>query len=205
MNYSQTNEQNIILEYFKDKPKGTFLDIGANDGETYSNTRALALNGWNGVCIEPGESAFKKLSQLYKESQKVLCFNYAISQRDETLLFYESGTIFGNDIGLLSSAIYGETLKWNHETKFQKSTVIGVSWDNFTTNICKSTFDFISIDAEGMDLEILFQMNLTGLKCKLICIEYGEDQAKRNAIYNYVSKFGMKLIDYNSTNIFYGM
>lgn len=32
---------------------GRFLDIGAHDGVTFSSTRALLLNGWSGVYVEP--------------------------------------------------------------------------------------------------------------------------------------------------------
>jgi len=55
--YSQNLEQNYILEYFKDR-RGTFIDIGANDGLTLSNTRALVELGWRGVFVEPSPMAF---------------------------------------------------------------------------------------------------------------------------------------------------
>ena len=55
--YSQNGEQKIILEYFQDKYKGKVLDIGANDGITLSNSRALIEKGWDGVLIEPAPSA----------------------------------------------------------------------------------------------------------------------------------------------------
>ena len=42
MRYSQNNEQDIILQYFGNR-KGFFLDIGANDGITLSNTYALLI------------------------------------------------------------------------------------------------------------------------------------------------------------------
>ena len=49
--YSQLGEQDIILNYFNGK-QGTFLDIGANDGKTFSNSYALSLLGWKGVCVD---------------------------------------------------------------------------------------------------------------------------------------------------------
>ena len=51
--YSQTGEQQVIFDYFGPEFKGTFLDIGANDGVTFSNTYGLSLKGWRGVCVEP--------------------------------------------------------------------------------------------------------------------------------------------------------
>ena len=205
MNFSQNNEQEIILNYFKHQKEGTFLDIGANDGVTLSNTRALAINGWSGVCIEPGESAFTKLAQLYVDSKTVECFNLAITRFDGPIVLHESGSVYSHDTGLLSSCIYSETLKWKHETDFSDIVVDGVTWNSFFKNYRNDLFDFISIDAEGMDLEILFQMNLTGLGCKLLCIEWGENTAAKNAIAHYVSLFGMKLLAENQTNVIYGL
>lgn len=60
--YSQNKEQTIILKYFEGQ-LGYFLDIGGNDGETLSNTRALAQLGWRGVLVEPAEIAYKKLAE----------------------------------------------------------------------------------------------------------------------------------------------
>ena len=39
--YSQNQEEQIILDYFNDVKVGHVLDIGANDGKTFSNSLAL--------------------------------------------------------------------------------------------------------------------------------------------------------------------
>ena len=44
IDYTQQLEQDVILNYFENKEHGILLDIGANDGETFSNSRALILN-----------------------------------------------------------------------------------------------------------------------------------------------------------------
>jgi hypothetical protein len=46
MNYSQNDEETHIINKFKDKTSGTFLDIGAFNGRCASNTLALAERGW---------------------------------------------------------------------------------------------------------------------------------------------------------------
>jgi len=64
MNYSQSKEQEVILDYFKDHI-GTFCSLGENDGITFSNVRALAERGWTGVMIEPDPEAFERLQNRY--------------------------------------------------------------------------------------------------------------------------------------------
>jgi hypothetical protein len=52
-------------------------------------------------------------------------------------------------------------------------------------------FDFITIDAEGMDFEILHQMNLTDLGCKCICIEHNSTPQIADKMKAYCSIFGL--------------
>jgi len=44
---------NIFDKYFDINKKGVFVDVGAYDGLTHSNTIGLAAMGWRGICIEP--------------------------------------------------------------------------------------------------------------------------------------------------------
>lgn len=62
--YSQHNEEEVILDFFGNA-KGKFLDVGAHDGETHSNTLALAERGWAGVLMEPGHDAYEALWRRY--------------------------------------------------------------------------------------------------------------------------------------------
>ena len=50
--YSQWREDEILIEFFKNHDGGFFVDVGAHDGIRLSNTYALALVGWTGICIE---------------------------------------------------------------------------------------------------------------------------------------------------------
>lgn len=51
--YSQLDEERVIVDWFRDKPVGKYLDIGAWDGIEMSNTRRLAELGWAGVPYGP--------------------------------------------------------------------------------------------------------------------------------------------------------
>ena len=79
MKYSQNNEEEVILNYFDGKI-GTFLDVGANDGVTLSNTRALAERGWRGVLIEPSPKAFALLKENYKGKDGFYFYPFALGE-----------------------------------------------------------------------------------------------------------------------------
>ena len=61
MKYSQKDEQDYILRAVEGIITGTFLDIGAYNGEDYSNTMCLVERGWSGIMVEPGLEAFQAL------------------------------------------------------------------------------------------------------------------------------------------------
>jgi hypothetical protein len=60
--YSQIRQDRYIDFFFSKKRNGVFVDIGANDGVTLSNTYFLEKERhWTGICIEPIPSSFEKL------------------------------------------------------------------------------------------------------------------------------------------------
>lgn len=183
MVYSQNNEQDIILAYFKDFT-GTLLDIGANDGKTFSNSLALIDRGWTGFLYEPSPSAFAACKELHKNNKKVKVINKAITESPMRMTFYDCVDT------LLSSTNLDLVKSWN-----RPFTEIKVDCISFSDIKCKP--NFINIDAEGMDFTILKQIDLTDVK--MICLEHGntcEKQAKE-----YCESFGMKQLLRNNENI----
>jgi FkbM family methyltransferase len=199
---SQNNEAEIIANYFKGK-KGTVLDIGANDGKTFSNSYDLIQSGWSGVLIEPG-SVFTQLQELHKDNKAVSCYQLAIAEKEQMLTFYESGAHVknGTDTGLVSTLNHDETIRWrNNGVEFTERKVQAVpfSW------VLKwhKKFDFITIDAEGFDLAILKQIDLAKVKCQCLCIEHNGDQTLDQAYKVYCNYYGLREISRNRENIIF--
>lgn len=205
MKYSQNDEQNVILKYFGSH-KGAFLDIGANDGVTLSNTYALFKLGWHGVCVEASPAAFGRLLTTYAgvNPQNILCLNYAIGGYDGEILLHESGELLGKgDVALVSSTKTEETKRWTSLNMPFKDVLVPM-W-SFKTLLkkLKRTFDFISLDIEGMELEVLPQIDLKLLGTKLICVEFnGKEKEKYDRI---IIRQGFKLIHKNAENLIYSI
>lgn len=173
MRFSQNQEQEVIGKYFGGRP-GTFLDIGANDGQTFSNTRNLAVHQWPGVCVEPSPSAYSELSKLYAERPDVHCFRFAIGSESATgslLTLHE-----GSDT-LVSSLDPSRLGMWEGMgMSFGKVKVPVVSFQHLMEVSPYQKFDMVSIDAEGLDWPILRQMDLDAMGVKLLVIEYGTEE-----------------------------
>lgn len=206
--YSQHKEQQVILDYFKGF-FGTLLDIGANDGKTFSNSRALLEKGWYGVLVEPCEKTFKQLVKNCEPfSQQVLLHNVGIADYCGDATFYESGSLCSpKDHALVSSMKVHETDRWRRKSKpsdpiveFTKTTIPVIDFATLLKNSQCDTIDFITIDVEGMEVEILRQIDIKALNCKMICIEYNGSTELAETYDNLIPH---PVIYKNRTNIIY--
>lgn len=194
--YSQNNEEQIIVDYFKGF-KGSLLDVGANDGETYSNSLRLIQKGWKADLVEPSPEAFKRLSKLHLNNQDVELHNVAIANENKTIDFFVSGSLVSkDDINLVSTAHREELKRWNSNVSFEKIKVNAVT---IATLFKDKSFDFITIDVEGYDYDVLTQLNLTNTK--MVIVEFNGKE--KDKYIKYCSKFDLKLIALNGENLIF--
>lgn len=200
MIYSQNNEQQIIQEYFGNHI-GTFLDLGSNDGETLSNVYACVERGWAGTCVEPSKTAFNKLFELHKNRQ-VECFNVGVSDKEGLVDFHDSGTHLNKgDTSLLSTFVQGDYDKWKSSTQYTTTTAQLITFKQLMVLSKIKHFDLITIDIEGLDFQVLSQMNLTKLKCKMLIVETNSVEDKKYI--DYCDLFGFKVIHKNFMNLIF--
>ena len=161
--YSQSDEEKYILDYFKDFT-GKFLDIGAYDGKQFSNTYALSLRGWAGVCMEPSVSCFRSLLQLYHTNPNIQCVNAALDTERRIVKFYDSN---------------GDAVSTTSASHARKWSIVGFKEMWISTTIIQDilstfgeTYDMVSLDVEGTNLTLLKTLPLKQMGVKLICIEY---------------------------------
>lgn len=198
MKYSQNSEQDIILNYFGDR-KGTFLDLGANDGVTLSNTRALADLGWTGVLVDASPKAFKKLQENYQNIDFHL-YNIALSHENGVLKFKESGTLLGSgDVALVSTFHDSEMERFKSVVEYEEIEAKCLTWKAFMEGCPVKDFDFISMDIEGSELDVLPHMDLSNTA--MICIEWNSKEDLKREYEKYL--YGLKLIYTSAENLIY--
>jgi len=166
--FTQTDEQPVILRELADLPSGKFLDIGAYDGQSLSNTRALALSGWSGTLVEPNPRLFMSLLQMYGQDSRFTLVNAAMSDKSGLARFFLDGT----------NEQYCSSIAPNAKDLFPL-TLYPMSYlvPTITPRDLTESFDFISIDTEGFDLEILKAMRGSLDNTRLVCIEYNQERS----------------------------
>lgn len=197
--YSQNNEEEIIRNYFNSSFV-SYLDIGANDGKTLSNSYAFYLAGSEGVCVEASPKAFNLLSENQKNS---ILINAAIGTYDGSITLYESGELLGGgDTSLVSSTIECELKRWcSINMQFEPILVRCITFDTLIKECGVNKFDFLTIDIEGMELDVLPQINFNKLCVKLACIEWNsKEKEKYDSI---MLPQGFHIIHTNAENLIY--
>jgi FkbM family methyltransferase len=82
--FSQFNQDEIINTLLENKQNGVFIDVGAYDGITFSNSYFFEkANNWTGICFEPNPIIFQKLA----ESRNCLLINGGVSVKNTTLTY----------------------------------------------------------------------------------------------------------------------
>ena len=197
MAYSQNSEEQVILDYFG-FIQGTFADIGANDGVTFSNTKMLAERGWKGILLEPSPKAYAKLKEIYKGIDGVYTYPFAIGNHNGTAILNESASLINShDVALVSTFKEEEMQRFRSITSYTPVEVKVFRWKTFLNRVKYKTFDFISIDAEGLDLDILRQIDLSNTR--MVCVEWNGKQKEE-----FIAACpGFRLIHENGENLIF--
>ncbi len=151
-----------------EKPSG--LIIGTNDGLDGEWVYSVKSDSSNAILIEASESVYNQLKENYLDYKNVITMNSLVSVDGKDINFYEAEN---DSRGILSSVIP------NHHDKFDRS---GWKMGNIKSTLKKSTRlcdmlelykpDWIHIDTEGLDVDLLFSIINNPLLPRLISFEY---------------------------------
>lgn len=134
--YAQRDEESHI---FKLEGTGTFLDIGAYDGKTFSNTRALAEEGWSGVCVEPAAAAFAKMVEDPPPGAKLI----------HALIGPTTGLCsFLHSRDAVSTSDRAHARRWQGAVAYTPIFTVSVTLDDLLKDF-PGPYRLISIDTEG--------------------------------------------------------
>ena len=164
--YSQWGEDEFIIEYFKGKQKGIYLDIGCFNPFMYSNTCLLHQKGWRGINIDINPTSID-LFNIARPND----FNICTTVNNEKKLFEVYLDDPFSPLNTLDSKFY-KNLDKSFSTNKKNISVESKSIDEIISlSDIKTDIDFINIDVEGNDYKILTQIDVQKLKPKLISIE----------------------------------
>lgn len=172
--YSQSGQDKYLnKKLFRNKRNGFFLDIGANDGVTYSNTYFFEKElGWKGICIEPIPSVFEKL----ENNRKSININGCISDFEGEGVFYEVSGYAEMLSGLKSKYDSRHLNRIKNEIKeyggsLKETTVKCFNLNKILEAHNVQKIDYCSIDIEGGELDVLRTIDFNKIHVRAISVE----------------------------------
>jgi len=167
--FSQSGEDLIVKFIFDNYLKihqPTYIDLGAYDPFHFSNTELLYRNGSKGINIEPNPNQFKNFLKYRKRD---INLNIGVSDKRDLLEYYVMS------VSTMNTFSSEEVEKLQNESSIKLIKSIKVQVDTLPEILNKywnGAFpDFLSIDAEGLELPIMGMIDFESNYPKVICIE----------------------------------
>ena len=163
--------QDLFVDFVLKKKDGFYCEVGAFDGVTFSNTYYLEKElNWTGILCEPNT---KFHTSIQAKRSKNIFIKKPIFNRDNVkvkLTHKEGGRSFiSSDHNVI-----------NDQDKHETITLNSV----FKQHLKNNLLDYLSVDTEGSEYEILKDLNFELYSPKIITVEHNYDKQKRNNIYN---------------------
>jgi FkbM family methyltransferase len=185
---SQNGQDLFALMQNDFKCGGYFVEFGATNGISLSNTFLLESRyGWSGILAEPAKAYHKELLEqrnciidkraVYSKSGKSLQFNEVNSLSLSTLLEFSESDSWA-DMRTHGKIYSVETISLNDLLKTHKAPY---------------EIDFLSIDTEGSEFEILSTFDFREHVFRVICVEHNYSE-NRQRIFELLTREGYKRV-----------
>ncbi|HEY5959228.1 MAG TPA: FkbM family methyltransferase [Polyangiaceae bacterium] len=192
--YSQFGQDEFVIRMLGQHTNGFFLDSGASDGVSASNTYLLEKElGWTGICVEPNLALFDYLVR----NRRAVCVNCCLYDREGDVEFLEAGTLGGvlsdyqPSLLELATRTYDipRDLQGRLETVTKQARTVSSLLAEYNA---PQVIDYWSLDTEGSELRILKSFPFARYRVRVISVEHNR-YSIRHEIQSFLESQGYVL------------
>lgn len=192
--FSQFKQDEFLYNtVFQNTSHGYFVDIGAYDGVIDSNSLFFEQLGWHGMCIEPNPDRF----QILQDCRRCSCFQLAIANTIKKMSFLKIRNDGPDTLSVLIDESDTNGAQQIEKYKLKNNyDIIEVNCVSFDSLVHKTTIDYLSLDTEGNELEILNSIDFNKYNIRAITVENNnyDDRFKKffsdKKDYKFVAQLG---------------
>lgn len=165
--YSQLGQDLFVLETLNFKRHGFFVEFGATNGKSLSNTYTLEKNyAWTGILVEPGRYW---RSALRKNRDCILDYRCVFGVTGKKVDFLETETY---ELSTIKDFADLDLHRSSRESSISYSVDTVSLLDLLEFHNAPRYIDYISVDTEGSELEILQNFDFESYNVKIWTIEH---------------------------------
>jgi len=177
--YHGLNQLDRKMEKYLDYDGGFYVELGANDGVTQSNTLYFEKHrGWKGVLIEPAPHNYLKCRANRSAANRVHCAACVSFGFDREFVRIAYSNLMSTPIGLASDiadpmahARLGSQFLGQGEDVFEYGAVARTLNDLLIESGAPARVDFLSLDVEGAELEVLQGVDHAAYRFKYLLVK----------------------------------
>lgn len=200
--FSQMGEDLILDLIFRDKKKGFYVDVGAYHPKQYSNTYLFYLRGWNGINIDPMPGSMDEFTKIRPRDIN-LELGVGMSKNEKTYYIFDQPALSG----------FSTKLSKKRDTESEYRIVRKERIGMFPLKSIleqympkKHKIDFLSVDVEGMDYEVLASNDWTRFSPSVVVVEdltFSLSKPKMSKIYLFLTERGYELVAKNDVSLIF--
>lgn len=208
ISYSQLGEDTLIVNWISQQKCHKFskyyVDIGAFHPDLYSNTKLLSLMGWKGINVDPNPLS---INIFEKERPQDINLNLGIAERKGVgeLFFFQEGAINTFSVEMAKKWVrQGRNFIGKHRVELLP---INELLDTYLpSEVKESQIGFLDIDCEGLDREIILDLDLNRYQPYIIAVEahaFDLISPSENEIVRFLTDYNYKLAAYTGLTLLF--
>lgn len=166
ISHSQYNEDIRLLEFFNSKKEGFYVEVGAYDGITLSNSYLFEKIGWKGILVE----AIPDIAKLAEKNRPLSIIEQCACVAPDEQGTIEFEVLVGGE-GMSSRKIINKKIIDSTKSSLTKIQVPAKTLDNILEGNNVKEIDFITIDVEGFELQVLKGFSIAKWKPLIVILE----------------------------------
>ena len=193
--YGQCGEDKLLAKLMN-KKNGFYVDVGANHPIHLNNTYKFYKKGWRGINIDPIKSNIDLLKKIRPIDKNLLLGVSNVCGEQEFFVFND------NALSTFSKELAESWVKNGYKVVSTVKVKLVRLEDVFEKYGCEE-IDLLSVDVEGMDLQVLKSNNWDKFKPTFICLEVGNSDLNRVMFKKYLIPRGYRVIGDTGINIIF--
>ena len=168
-NHFSQGQVPLLLDIFENKTNGIFIDLATYEWKQGSNTWPLEyFFNWSGICVEPNSNYFRGILENRKCT---LVTNPVYSVSNRQIQFHLAGGLGG----IVEAGM--DNARARRHVKTMVTTTLSDILEHIVPppNKKTGTIDYLSLDVEGGEYQVLSQFNFTKWSFKVLTIERPND------------------------------